>query len=630
MMHNDAVKSYIKTSHKRCREYQIDEDRMVSRKFVRGHELNQLLVDNSELIITARPFIEQIVDFVRGSGFFVMLTDAEGCILYVSGDDEIVKKSISYEMVPGAYMSEACIGTNAMGTAIAEDRPVQISGKEHFIKAYHSWTCSGAPIHDENGKIIGSLDLTGNYDCVNCHTLGMVVSAVKAIEYSMSLTKKNQLLKNSHALVRSLIDSIREGIVYIDKLGNIVSCNDQACKMLGYSKNILESMHVQNLVEDWESYRSAVVNSDIFNEEVRIHSKTNRMYFNMSLYRIQDQGDVQGCILMIEDAKKVRKLANKILGRKAIYTFNDIIGDSEAMRETVAFAKKVADSRSTVLITGESGCGKELFAQSIHNFSPRKDEPFVAINSGAIPRTLIESELFGYDEGAFTGAKRGGQVGKFEIADGGTLFLDEIGELPLEMQPKLLRVIEEGTLVRVGGTEEFRVNVRIIAATNKDLKAEVEKGNFRRDLYYRLNVIPIELPSLRERKSDIPLLVDHFMKVISERINKRPVGITDYDMRRLTAHDWPGNVRELENYIELAINKERLDMEHLVDDQECVDVTPLPEFTAGTLDDMEKHHIINVLKSVAYNITTAAKILGIGRNTLYRKLEKHDILLEKS
>ncbi len=628
-MPQDGIKPYIATSHKRCRHYQIDEDRVISKQFVRGHALNQLLIDNSELIMTARPFIEQLVDFVRGSEFFAMLTDAEGCILSVSGDEEIVKKSRSYEMIPGAYMSEMCIGTNAMGTAIAEDMPVQISGKEHFIKAYHTWTCSGAPIHDENGEIIGALDLTGNLDAVHCHTLGMVVAAVKAIESSIILNRKNQLLKNSHALVRSLFDSIREGIIYIDKGGNIVSSNDQACKLLGYNKNNLESMRVQNLIEDWDSLCSMSIRSDIFNEEVRIHSNTNRLYFNVSLYRIHDQGSVQGCILMLGDAKKVRKLANKILGRKAIYTFDQIIGASRVMQETIQFAKKVADSKSTVLITGESGCGKELFSQAIHNYSPRRDEPFVAINSGAIPRTLIESELFGYDDGAFTGAKRGGQVGKFEIADGGTIFLDEIGEMPLEMQPKLLRVIEEGTIVRVGGTDEVSVDVRIIAATNKDLKAEVEKGNFRQDLYYRLNVIPIKLAPLSERREDIPLLVDHFMHIISKRINKKPIQISDADMQWLVNRPWQGNVRELENYIELAINKEKLEFDNgSAHGQGCEVV--LPEVDgSSSLEEVEKKHIQHILHSVSNNITTAARILGIGRNTLYRKLEKHNIVLEK-
>lgn len=628
-MPQDGTKPYIATSHKRCRHYQIDEDRVISKQFVRGHDLNQLLIDNSELIMTARPFIEQLVDFVRGSEFFAMLTDAEGCILSVSGDEEIVKKSRSFEMIPGAYMSEMCIGTNAMGTAIAEDMPVQISGKEHFIKAYHTWTCSGAPIHDENGEIIGALDLTGNLDAVHCHTLGMVVAAVKAIESSIILNRKNQLLKNSHALVRSLFDSIREGIIYVDKCGNIVSSNDQACKLLGYNKNELESMRVQNLIEDWDSLCSMSIRSDIFNEEVRIHSNTNKLYFNVSLYRIHDQGSVQGCILMLGDAKKVRKLANKILGRKAIYTFDQIIGASKIMKDTIQFAKKVADSKSTVLITGESGCGKELFSQAIHNYSPRHDEPFVAINSGAIPRTLIESELFGYDDGAFTGAKRGGQVGKFEIADGGTIFLDEIGEMPLEMQPKLLRVIEEGTIVRVGGTDEVRVDVRIIAATNKDLKAEVEKGNFRQDLYYRLNVIPIKLSPLRERREDIPLLVDHFMHIISKRINKKPIQISEADMQWIISRPWQGNVRELENYIELAINKEKLEF----DTVSTSDAGQIPEAQeadcVSSLDEVEKKHIQRILHSVSNNITTAARILGIGRNTLYRKLEKHNILLEK-
>jgi sigma-54 dependent transcriptional regulator, acetoin dehydrogenase operon transcriptional activator AcoR len=222
----------------------------------------------------------------------------------------------------------------------------------------------------------------------------------------------------------------------------------------------------------------------------------------------------------------------------------------------VDFARKIADSRSTVLLSGETGTGKEIFAQSIHNAGARREEAFVVVNCGAIPRTLIESELFGYADGAFTGAKRGGQAGKFEIADGGTIFLDEIGEMPLDMQTRLLRVIEEGTVQRIGESRQIPVDVRIIAASNRELLDEVERGNFRRDLYYRLNVLPIRLPALRERKEDIPILVRLYMDKLSKKLNKKPVPISQDYMDALSAQPWPGNIRELENMLELIINTE--------------------------------------------------------------------------
>lgn len=626
---NVKEEDFIESSHRRCIDYGISENQIISKKVIKGDELNQRLLDKKDLIIAAKPFIDKLYDFVKGSDFFTMLTDEEGCILMVTGDDLILEKAKGYMMIPGAYMSENCIGTNAMGTAIAENRPVQISGKEHFIKAYHTWTCSGAPIHDDQGHIIGSLDLTGNCNSVHSHTLGMVVAAVTAIESIMSLNKKNRLLKDSNVLIESLFDSIKEGIVYVDLKGDILSSNYQACKMFGYQKSVFEALNLRALVANWEKLQYDILNmEDFHNEDVMIQARTNKLYFNLNAYKVNEGKEVHGIILMFNDIKKVRKLANKIYGRKAIYTFDKIIGKTPKMLELIAFGKKVADSKSTILITGESGCGKEVFAQAIHNHGRRQKEAFVAINCGAIPRNLMESEFFGYDEGAFTGAKRGGQVGKFEVADGGTIFLDEIGEMPLEMQTKLLRSIEEGTIVRVGGSKEIPVDVRIIAATNKNLKEEVKKGNFRQDLYYRLYVIPLEILPLRDRIDDIPLLTEYFMEKISYRINKKPLPISEREMDLIKGYSWPGNVRELENFIELAINKERFPLE-LLKSENKFKVSESENIEMVSLKVLEKEHIERVLINEAYNISNTAKILGIGRNTLYRKLDQYVIDYKK-
>jgi transcriptional regulator with PAS, ATPase and Fis domain len=297
--------------------------------------------------------------------------------------------------------------------------------------------------------------------------------------------------------------------------------------------------------------------------------------------------------------------------------------------EVIEYAKKVSDSKSTILITGESGTGKEVFAQAIHNYGNRKEEPFVAINCGAIPRNLMESELFGYEEGAFTGAKKGGAPGKFEIADGGTLMLDEIGDMPIDMQIKLLRVIEEGVIIRIGGTRQIPINVRIVAATNKDLIQEVEQGNFRLDLYYRLNVLPIHLPALRERREDIADIAHYFMKSISKRLNKKEVYIDNEMIQHLKQYDWPGNIRELENVVERMINTQTLPLEFTgkrysstvlsEDKEECVD-----------LEQMEIRLIKKALIRCEDNITLAAKALGVGRNTLYRKMDKYQIICTKT
>ena len=621
----DVEKAYVKNAYKRCLKYDLDRELVASKKIIADAELNIRLLENHELIITAQPFIENLCDFVRGSNFFAILTDVEGCILSVSGDPEIVDKATELQMIPGAYMSEECIGTNAMGTAIAENQPVQISGDEHFINAYHTWTCSGAPIHDENGNIIGSLDLTGSSDAVHSHTLGMVVAAVSAIESILRLNQKHHQLEKSKVLIESLFNSIKEGIVFADLEGKIISSNDQASRMFGYKKTTFENLDLRELIDDWRKVLSnCLTMEDYYNEEVMIHARANKMHFHLNAYKVHQHGEIHGVILMFSDVKKARRLANKIMGRKAIYTFDKIIGESTKMLELIEFAKKIADSKSTILITGESGCGKEVFAQAIQNHSPRKKEPFIAINCGAIPRTLIESEFFGYEEGAFTGAKQGGQIGKFELADGGTVFLDEIGEMPLEMQIKLLRTIEEGTIVRIGGSKEIPVDVRIIAATNKKLRDEVKKGTFRHDLYYRLNVIPLEITPLRERVEDIPLLANYFTRRISHRINKRPIEITDEEMAKMKLYAWPGNVRELENFIELAINKEQLPISLLSSTQPTLS-SSLIESDVVSLNEMEKIHIQRILRKEHYNMSNTAKVLGIGRNTLYRKVEKYGI-----
>lgn len=330
------------------------------------------------------------------------------------------------------------------------------------------------------------------------------------------------------------------------------------------------------------------------------------------------------------DEKVYRKSVEKLSSGHAIYTFDKIIGKDESFVSIIEYAKKISDSTSTILITGESGTGKEVFAQAIHNWSDRRNETFIAVNCGAIPSNLIESELLGYDEGAFTGAKKGGNAGKFEMADNGTIFLDEIGEMSLETQVRLLRVIEESVVTRVGGSKQIPVNVRIIAATNKDLKEEIVRGNFRKDLFYRLNVLPICLPSLRNRKEDIPLLVDYYMNKISKKLNKKRFEINNSVMNKFLEYQWPGNIRELQNVVELIVNTEKIPEDILNTYQELVtdkkgDIQNPIKIESMKLDDVEKNHIVKVLKSFSGNISLAAKAMGIGRNTLYRKMEKYHI-----
>ncbi len=520
-------KKSISLSHERCKKYEISYNQTYSNKILNEKELFLKMEDSRELILASAPIMNEIYNFVKGSNFFSILTDNEGCILNVIGDEDILTEAFSFKMIPGAYMDEKSIGTNAMGTALEERSPIQVSGSEHFINVYHRWTCSACPIKDMDGNIIGVLDLTGYSESVHSHTLGMVVAGAKAIE--------NELIANYYKV-------------------------------------------------------------ELSNEK---------------------------------KLQKKRKMIDKINNGYAIYTFDKIVGQDKNFLNVINYAKKIANSRSNILIMGESGTGKELFAQSIHNSSNRALAPFIAINCGAIPINLIEAELFGYEEGSFTGAKAKGNPGKFEIADGGTVFLDEIGEMPLDLQTRLLRVIEEGTISRIGSSKVNVVDVRIIAATNKNLIQEVENGTFRKDLFYRLNVLPLRLPSLRERKNDITLLIEYFMDKISKKLDKKKVPFSSEAIEKLSSYDWPGNIRELENYIELAINTEELpDISNLkINNYDNIDdiMTRPSSINLCSLRDLEKQHIINVLKTTNNNITQAANILAVGRNTLYRKMREYEI-----
>lgn len=329
--------------------------------------------------------------------------------------------------------------------------------------------------------------------------------------------------------------------------------------------------------------------------------------------------------------------------QKCKYNFSNIIGESPQLKKVIAQAKETAKSSSTIIIYGESGCGKELLAQSIHCYSDRCNEPFVAVNCGALPTNLIESELFGYESGSFTGAKKEGSIGKFELANKGTLFLDEIADMSLDMQVVLLRVLQENCITKVGGKNQIDIDVRVIAATNKNLKDEVKKGNFREDLYYRLNVLPLTLPPLKDRLGDIPLLLDYFLKIKSEKLNKPIPTISKILLKKIISYCWPGNIRELENFIEnlVALNGSS---SYEIDFEECHCLkydnlgNLLDNFfsenptDSNETDDivtplivLEQKEIVKALKIFKGNISQASSKLGISRNALYNKMKRYNI-----
>lgn len=625
------MEAYIKESHNRCNSTEILTSNLFSTKILNDVEITNILVENKELILKATPFINWLYNFVSGTGFFAILCDRNGCILNVVGDELILPEAVESKMIVGTYMDEIHIGTNAISLVISEKIPIQISGKEHFIKEYYKWTCSAAPIKDLFGNIIGIIDLTGYIKNVHPHTLGMVVAAADAIEKKFEINKYNSMLEISKKRLDTSINAISSGILTCNLAGNITTMNKQVARMFGYKGNEIMKIKIYDLIQNWnEIMKHLKVKGSFINEEIYINAKINKLQYTLTLYPIYDiENNIEEITLVIQELKKGRKLGGKILKGQAVYTFEKVIGKNKKFMEIINYAKKISESKSTVLITGESGTGKEVFAQAIHNYGIRRDEPFIAVNCGAIPRTLVESELFGYEDGAFTGAKKGGNAGKFETADGGTIFLDEIGEMPTDMQIKILRVIGESAITRIGSSKQIPIDVRIIAATNKDLKHEIELGYFREDLYYRLNVMPLYLPPLRQRRDDIPELVNYYMKKTSKRLNKRTVDIPDEYMKCLMEYDWPGNVRELENEIELIINSEAIKFNFYNKVDEVRNSTINSNLNIS-LEMVEKQHIIEVLKAVKGNMTIAANILEIGRNTLYRKIQKFGIDCSKN
>lgn len=627
-LYNSIKKYDFEASHKRCEENGISRDQVYSRKIIDGDELQKKYIKNRDFILTAAPFMEQLCNFVKGSGFFALLVDDEGCILNAVGDEDILREAFELKMIPGAYMDEKNMGTNAMSIAITQTEPVQIKGDEHYVNVYHRWTCSAASIKNSEGKIIGALDLTGYRDGAHLHTLGMVVAASNAIEQMMIAKKSNRELTIRKKHVETVLNSIPTGIISCDTAGKIKSINRKAMEIFGFNEFEIGNMDMISLLDGWHNIKESLYDGrNIQSEAVFLNTAKCKARYSVSAYPMHNSNEeIIEIVLVLEELKAARKMAGKIMYGQAYYTFDKIITVNENFIKVVECAKKISDSKSTVLIMGESGTGKELFAQSIHNHSGRMDEPFIAVNCGAIPRELIESELFGYEEGAFTGARKGGYAGKFEIADEGTIFLDEIGEMPIDMQTKLLRVIEEGTISRIGGSKPVKINCRIIAATNKNLLEEVEKGNFRKDLYYRLNVVPLYLIPLRERRDDIVPLTRYLMRNISQRLGKPEIEIPEEYMGHLIEYDWPGNVRELENVLELMINTETIPA-NIINSKMSSKKEVLVDISdeCCRLDFMEKMHIIKVLKKFNNNITLASKSLGISRCTLYRKMKEYSI-----
>ena len=624
----DHVRKEILQSWERCKTWGINPNLTRAPIIDAGETFSKYKKRYENILALSRPIMENLYRLVIGGGFIVCLSDDQGVLLDILGDEKALKSAQVAAFVPGASWAEKTVGTNAVGTPLYMDQPIQISRSEHYSLFFHQWAGSGAPIHDPSGAIAGVLCITGPYEKVHAHTLGMVVTAVSTIENQLKVEENMNALVVADNYKNTIIESISEGLIAFDSEGTVTHINEIVASAFGFRKaDVLNrefdsviprnNILLHNIIRDKER---------ITDYEMNITTEQGMISGLITTRPIISRGCMEGTLLLFRDIARARRLVQRLSGKETQLTFSDLIGNDPKFMETVKLARKASEGSSTVLLLGESGTGKDIFAQSIHNAGSRKKGPFVGLNCAALPRELIASELFGYTEGAYTGAKREGKPGKFEIASGGTVFLDEIGEMPLELQTALLRVLETRTITRVGGQEVIPVDVRIIAATNRNLASDVSVGRFRKDLFYRMNVFLIRIAPLRDHKSDIPILAEHFLGVISAKLNKSQIKRISPDvLALLNRYNWPGNIRELQNVIERAINL-------------CKGTVLLPEHLSQELFGMEtpeefktKSHyevdlIQSLLKQYNNNISRVAGAMGIARNTLYRKLAKYNLM----
>jgi len=492
---------------------------------------------------------------------------------------------------------------------------------------------------------------------IRINNLNLILSVIpmhedKGVAGSMlifsNVTNHDELLnkldkeRNSSEILNTVIETAYDGMVIIDKQGIITMISKAYTDFLGIAREDAIGKHVTKVIENT---RMPIVLETGREEVAQLH-KIKGSYMIASRIPIIKNDEIIGVVgkVLFRNVKELNSLYKKISViekelatyksklrefNTASYSLENIIGESESIMVAKSLVQKASHTSSNVLILGESGTGKEIFAHAIHSESNRHEGPFVKVNCAAIPSDLLESELFGYEAGAFTGAKKEGKMGKFEIANEGTIFLDEIGDMPLHMQVKLLRVIQEREVEKVGGVATKKINIRIIAATNRNLEKLVSEGKFREDLYYRLNVVTIEIPPLRDRDNDIILISNHLIKKLSVDLDKRVTGISKEAEHYLKTYEWKGNVRELENILERAIN--------IMGESVIISAEDLPKEITGKkpsitprrlqeiICESERNAIITALRASGGNKTKAAKILDIGRTSLYEKIEKYKI-----
>lgn len=637
------VRREVAQSWLRCRGLRLDPRAPKLPVTLEAQRLAALREDNRVLMQTALPFMSFLRTAVKGTGFILVLTERSGVVLDVFGDEHVLAMAHENNYVPGCSRAEEVAGTNAISLALIEKRPIQLTGAEHWNVRHHWWTCASAPVFSPEGMLIGTVTLSGETIHAHRHTLGMVISAAEAIRERL---REREMAEEKHGIdvmLASVLGAVSEAIITIDAAGIATNINPTACKLLAVkSEETLGKPLAHLFPAHPELAKLLPPGRDCSTFEVTAERTGGRGHFVITPYVMTADGASNGAILALRERREFLNEVREFSGLNAVFNFEDIVGESPALLRQIELARVAARQCARILILGETGTGKELFAQSVHNCSKRRHGPFVALNCAAIPRELMESEIFGYRTGAFTGARKGGQVGKLELADGGTLFLDEINQMPLDLQSKLLRALQEGVITRLGDARPIRVDVRVIAAANEDLYAKSLAGEFRQDLYYRLSVVELSLPPLRERTDDIPLIARHLLSKLSEKTGQAAPSLSSAAIDLLRSYPWPGNVRELENILEMGAIMapgDVIEPEHFayrMRGSRLRDVPqrmPTPKAASAPkaaesrpMRDIEVDLIRDAIEEFNGNIELVGQKLGLSRATVYRRMQQHGII----
>ncbi|HFJ9426246.1 TPA: sigma-54-dependent Fis family transcriptional regulator [Bacillus cereus] len=598
VLDSNRINERISESWHRCKQANVNPHMNKGQKILSSHIFREQKKKGEIFLDIALPQIQNMRKTIDELQMMALLIDPDGYVLSLSGNKQTLKRAKHINFIEGVKWTEAAVGTNAIGTALEIEEAIMISGTEHYSVASHSWSCAAAPIHNDDGKLIGVLDFSCPIEFSHPYMLGMVTSIAHAIERECSI----RVHQNELHLIHRFLD-------VIDSDEQVVICN-----------------HRDVIVSASKSVRERVTNWSRMKLEDLVH---HGLETKLEIPVYSNERMIGKCMYLKENKQMNTYSAFTFI--KGI-TFPGVTGTSKAFQHTLEEIKLVSPTDVSVYVCGETGVGKEYVARAIHENSPRKDGPFIAVNCGSLPKELIESELFGYAEGAFTGARRQGYKGKFEQANGGTLFLDEIGEVPPEMQVALLRVLQERTITPIGSSKEVPVNIRIITATHKDLLRLVEEGKFRQDLYYRLHVYPLYVPSLIERKEDIPYFIQHFCEQKNWNV-VFPKSICNQFLQ----HTWPGNIRELVNALEriyiLSQGREicekqvALLIQTMMGNQQQLElqVENKTEHTLNFREKIQRDSMVEALQKTNGNVSLAAKLLDVPRSTFYKRMQKYKL-----